>query len=408
MAFINKKTVKVILVLILLLLGVGNVISYLQYDRALKDKELSEKQHSATKKEFDTYVAKAQQEIDSLNKSLQEHQELIIEKSEQIALLEKEKKIQELELIQKQLEIEKQRLKTNALMAVSVLLLFIALLFIVRYREKKKANQKIRSQKLLLEEKQRDIHASITYARSLQQALLPAEDEFKQIIPEAFVLYEPKDIVGGDFYWVGAIPNTEKVLFVCADCTGHGVPGALLSTMGYALLNEIVYEKGITQPSKILDQLRKAIISNFQHGNGEAANQDGMDMAVCLLDKTSRNCVFSGANRPLYRIRKGSLEVFKGDKLPVGQHINSHQQFADHTIELEPEDMVYIFSDGFADQFGGPGNKKFSPKRLKELLTSNWNQPLDFQKSTFLKAIQEWKGKEEQIDDISMIGVRYS
>ena len=318
-----------------------------------------------------------------------------------------------------------------------VIVLIIGIYIFVRLRERKLQQEKevleqkveertreVVKQKEEIEHKNKEITDSIYYASRIQEAILPLDDDVDRLLPESFIFFRPKDIVSGDFYWLTHRDN--KVLFTAADCTGHGVPGAFMSMIGTAFLNESVNDKGITKPSDVLEQVRKGIIDALKQ-RGDASQKDGMDMALCALHPQSLKLEFSGANNPLYIIRKvGSplmnvegdsfdpnmeeegLNLFeiKANKQPVGYHTGGMHPFKNHELQLEPGDTVFTFSDGFPDQFGGPKGKKFMYRRFKRLLLSIHAESLEKQREVLISTIDEWMGKEEQVDDICVLGVR--
>jgi tetratricopeptide (TPR) repeat protein len=331
-------------------------------------------------------------------------------KDKEIQLLNKDKTLKETEIKQQKAESDKRQLQRNAFI-VGFILTGLSALFILRgYKQKQKANEIIARQKLEVEEKNKDITDSINYAKRIQDAILPEHEMRKKMFPDSFLLFKPKDIVSGDFYWMSE-KNGKKILAV-ADCTGHGVPGAFMSMIGNAFLNEIVNERGITRPSEILDQLREMIISSLKQGEGE--NKDGMDIVLVAFDTALKTLEFAGANNPLWIIRKDAadpslkpvlLEI-KGDKQPVGFHKGESLSFTNHTVNLHASDFIYLFSDGFADQFGGPKGKKFKYKQLSELLQGHYTQSCEEQQKTLSNTLTNWKGNLEQVDDILLIGIR--
>jgi hypothetical protein len=209
------------------------------------------------------------------------------------------------------------------------------------------------AQKEVIEEKNKDITDSINYAQKIQEAILPSDEEITNALPEHFVLFKPKDIVSGDFYWFSE--RDGKALIIAADCTGHGVPGAFMSMIGNSLLNEIVNEKGATQPAEILQKLKEGVIKSLSQ-TGEAGTQkDGMDIAMCGFDLENNEVEFSGAYNPLFRIRNGELEETRSDRMPIGIYADDGGKvFTNYTLKMEKGDVYYIFTDGFVDQFGGP------------------------------------------------------
>ena len=273
-----------------------------------------------------------------------------------------------------------------------------------------------KAQKLIIEGKNKEINDSISYAKKIQEAILPTDDEFSIAFPESFILYKPKDIVSGDFYWISANPNKHpsidnengwkltNPLIAVVDCTGHGVPGSLMSMMGNSLLNKISDTYKLSKPNEILNQLRIEIMNSLKQ-NTDNNNKDGMDMALCAFydDKIE----FSGANNPLYIVRKdGNFEKIKGDKMPIGFFIDEQKSFTNHRIKIEKGDCVYIFTDGYPDQFGGKENKKFKYAPLEKLLCSIHKKSCNEQKQVLNDTIEKWKGNNEQTDDILIIGIR--
>lgn len=257
----------------------------------------------------------------------------------------------------------------------------------------------------IIQQKNKSITDSINYAKRIQEAILPSKHQLGKLFPDAFVLYLPKDIVSGDFFWISEQEN--KIIVAAADCTGHGVPGAFMSMVGTSLLNETVNEHHITQPAEVLDRLRQGIIAALKQSDVDSATKDGMDIALCAFDRSNHHLEFAGAYNPLYRVRQGTLDETKGDKSPIGIHIRGREiPFTNHTIGLETGDMIYIFSDGYPDQFGGPKNKKFTYKRFKELLTTHSHLPLREQEEVLGATLKEWKGENDQVDDILVIGIR--
>jgi serine phosphatase RsbU (regulator of sigma subunit)/HAMP domain-containing protein len=246
---------------------------------------------------------------------------------------------------------------------------------------------------------------SIHYAKRIQEAILPPNNLVKQILPESFVLYKPKDIVSGDFYWIDK--KKEWCYFAAVDCTGHGVPGAFMSIVGYNLLKDILKNTDSMQPSIIMDKMNDGV-ANTLHTNTTSGKQtkDGMDMTLCALNYDTLELQFSGAFNPLYIIRGNELIQYKADKFPVGMFIGEKQNFTNHSIQLQKGDSIYIFSDGYADQFGGPKGKKFMAGNFRQLLSDVSKLPIERQKTMLNQTIEEWRGNLEQVDDILIIGVK--
>ncbi|TXB64603.1 tetratricopeptide repeat protein [Vicingus serpentipes] len=252
-----------------------------------------------------------------------------------------------------------------------------------------------------LEEKNKEITDSIQYAKRIQNAILPPNKLVKEYLQESFILYKPKDIVAGDFYWLELKDN--KILFAAADCTGHGVPGAMVSVICNNGLNRSVREHGLTDPGEILNKTREIVISEFEKSEDEV--KDGMDIALCSLEGNVLK--YAGANNPLWIIRKNAtqIEEVKANKQPIGKY-SENLAFTTHTIELQKGDSVYIFSDGYSDQFGGEKGKKMKAANFKKLLLSIQNETIEKQKQLIDEAFEEWKGDLEQLDDVCVIGIK--
>jgi len=280
-----------------------------------------------------------------------------------------------------------------------------------RTHELEEANSEIEAQRDLATEQrdkiaaqQKSIMDSIHYARRIQRSLLPSARVLDRLLPEHFILFKPRDIVSGDFYW--AAENNGDIYFTAADCTGHGVPGAFMSMLGMAFLNDIVNKFKDIEPNEILNRLRDHIIETLHQEGKSSITKDGMDMVMCKIDKQKTTLRYACANNPLYLIRNGELLETKGEKMPVAIHDNM-EPFQLHTIKIMPGDTVYIFSDGYADQFGGPAGKKFMYKRLREQFLSLQDQPMKSQGEILEQTIVEWKGTTQQIDDIVVIGIKF-
>ena len=264
-------------------------------------------------------------------------------------------------------------------------------------KEKNKSEQQLSQ----IEKLYADLKSSISYAKRLQDSILPSPSTIKKLFPNHFILFMPKDVVSGDFYWVQDQGN--KTLFAAADCTGHGVPGAFMSLVAHNALNHVT--KVYTKPGQILNQVNR-IASTVFHSDEDDKIKDGMDIALCSLDQKTLILEFSGAQNPIYIIRQGELIILQGEKRSIGIESKEHRLFASHTFQCQDGDMIYLFSDGYADQFGGPNNKKFMRKRMKEMLTEVAIENCDVQKEKIQDIILAWKGEEEQTDDILLVGIR--
>jgi serine phosphatase RsbU (regulator of sigma subunit) len=241
------------------------------------------------------------------------------------------------------------------------------------------------------------------YAKRIQTALIPSLELFSDKL-EHFVLYKPLAIVSGDFYWVSAQSNPQVI--ISADCTGHGVPGAFMSMLGVTLLNEIINGKHILMPDQIIENLRQGIIKSLKQVAEEDSIKDGMDIAVCVVDFDKNILWYAGANSPLYLVRGGELTHYRADKMPVAIHYRM-EPFTLHKIDIQKGDAFYIFSDGFADQFGGPKQKKFMSMQLRETLVAMAGMPMLQQGERLNEIFEGWRGDSPQIDDVTLIGVRY-
>jgi len=269
-------------------------------------------------------------------------------------------------------------------------------------------NVQIAQQKSELEEINKEITASITYAKRIQTAILPPDRMLREFLPNSFVLYKPKDIVAGDFYWLEVKGN--KVFFAAADCTGHGVPGAMVSVICNNALNRSVREFDLNDPAKILDQTRELVIQEFEKSDEEV--KDGMDISLAVLNTDNGALQWAGANNPLWVIkpekegRQAELVEVKADKQPIGKYA-LESPFNSHSIQLESGDTIYLFSDGFPDQFGGVNGKKYKSGKFKRTLIELAQTSIDQQKELLNMEFENWRGENEQIDDVCVIGVKF-
>lgn len=254
--------------------------------------------------------------------------------------------------------------------------------------------------------RQQEINSSISYARRIQQALWPDNKMLRSDFNDFFLINLPKDTVSGDFYWHHKIKGTEKYILIHADCTGHGVPGAMMSVLGNTIFNEIVVNYGVMRPNEILNLTNKKLITLLQQEKEENLD-DGMAVSVALLDRENLTLQFSGANQNSLIVRNGQMIDLIGDKYPVGgAHYNPNRTYKCQTVLLEPDDIMYSFSDGFRDQFGGPKNKKFLSSNFYKMLLENSRKSMDIQKEVILNIFTSWRGEEEQIDDVSLVGLK--
>jgi serine phosphatase RsbU (regulator of sigma subunit)/Tfp pilus assembly protein PilF len=325
--------------------------------------------------------------------------------------LNKDNALKQEELAKSELQVKQQNMQIMFFI-LAVLLLSILSFFIFRsYKQKKQSAEIILSQKVeverqrdLVEEKSKEITDSIHYAKRIQQALLASDTFLKKHISDYFIFYKPKAIVSGDFYWANVIDG--KFVMITADCTGHGVPGAFMSLLNISYLNEAIIEKRIDAPDKILDHVRSQIIQSLNPEGSENEGRDGMDATLCVYDFKGMWLRFSAANNPLWLYRNNEIKEFGADKMPVGMYHGEQKPFTQQTIGLRKGDIVYTFTDGFADQFGGEKGKKFKYKNLQQLLLNNANKPMLEQKQILENTLKDWQGNMEQVDDILIVGIR--
>ncbi len=383
------------------------------------------------KKEIEAQNQAKEKQIKSQQDTLKRVMEINKERQMQIKLLNQEKQLQELAIKehkarQRELEIREKNRKMAIFFLVGGFALLLVFFFLIyrQFRAKKKANLLLakRNHEIQLQkeetERQRDIAnkerkkvtSSIKYAQRIQDAILPPDNYMQGILPNHFILFKPRDIVSGDFYWM-----TEKegvVIVVAVDCTGHGVPGAFMSMLGTAFLNEIVNSLGVNEhvrslrASEILNQLRDHVIEALHQQESNSDTKDGMDVALCIIDMENKKLQFAGAHNPLYIIKDGELNEIRGDRMPIGIDQNHKIPFTNHEIDVNTGDMFYIFSDGFIDQFGGEKGHKFYSKNLKKLLLKIQDKPLAQQRGILDETIEKWKGQRPQVDDILVMGIK--
>ncbi|MBL7910471.1 MAG: tetratricopeptide repeat protein [Bacteroidia bacterium] len=338
---------------------------------------------------------------------------------------ETEKKENEIKLLTADKATQEETLKKNRIIiysgAVLTILIFLFAVLIYRSnRQKQKINKELVSkniliesqkkevedQKELVEEKQKEILDSISYAKRLQQAILPPDNFITQFLPASFIYYRPKDIVAGDFYWMEV--TEDKILIAAADCTGHGVPGAMVSVVCSNALNRTVKEMKITEPSKILDKVRELVVETFERSQSDV--KDGMDISLISINKSTSSdnkitLQWAGANNPLWYYSESEMKEIKANKQPIGK-TDQPLPFTTHKLSLNKGDSIYLFTDGYADQFGGPKGKKFKYKQLNDLLFANVSKSTNEQKEVLENNFLNWKGSLEQVDDVCIIGIK--
>lgn len=325
------------------------------------------------------------------------------------AQFDKEKREREIDTLKhtnEQQELITQR-QTLILVIVIVALVFLAILAVLlfaRNASRKRANELLQHQKSIIEEKNKNITDSISYAQKIQEALLPTPGEFNRSgLKEGFVFFRPKDIVSGDFYWMSV--RGDHIFLAIADCTGHGVPGGFMSMLGAALLNEIINDRNLTEPGAILDLMREKVIVALRQTGSTGESKDGMDMVLWRYNKQTLELCYAAGNNSFYIVRNGELLEQNPDKQPVGYHAEQ-RPFSQHCVQLMPNDCLYAFTDGYADQFGGPQGKKLKYRRFQETLLKNYQLNMHEQDMHLGRTFANWKGELEQVDDVLVIGIR--
>lgn len=319
---------------------------------------------------------------------------------------DKEREQQRIEKVKSNLENKKkqeQALIINlAIAIVGIMILIFSIILYRRWNEVKKQKVIIEEKNRQVEEKNHEILDSINYAKRIQTAILPSVQLLERVLPEHFVLYEPKDIVAGDFYWLEE--TKDSIIFAVADCTGHGVPGAMMSVVCHNALNRSVKEFGLRNPGEILDKTREIIVDELSKNQQDVF--DGMDISLCAWNKATNQISWAGANNPLWIWKKQSKEIveIKPNKQPIGKHFDM-KPFTSHLVELEKGDRIYLITDGYADQFGGLESKKFKAKNLKNLIIQISNEKIHQQVNILKSTFFEWRGNLEQIDDVCIMGI---
>ena len=311
--------------------------------------------------------------------------------------------------VEKRNEIQRLNGRLNVIMIVG---LIIISLFVVRYasKQRKQRKKEQHTHSLLMEhtsvitQKKNEIEESINYARGLQNSILPPRTNLSNYFKHSFIYFEPKDVVSGDFYWM----HETNGAFYCvvADCTGHGVPGAFMSVIGVDKLTQAIFERKMTEPNEILGFLNQKVGEALQQ-DVNSKHKDGMDIGLICFNKTKNTLKYAGANRPLIISRNTELLEFKPDKVAIGGYTSPNHVFNQQEIELKPADMIYMFTDGYADQFGGDKDKKYMLKKLKFDLLALSNESSFIQENNLKNNLNTWKGDAEQVDDILVLGIKY-
>jgi sigma-B regulation protein RsbU (phosphoserine phosphatase) len=279
-----------------------------------------------------------------------------------------------------------------------------SLTLIDKIKEIKKQKEKLEREHQKLSQQRKEIIDDITYSKRIQKAILPTNELIKESFPEYFILNIPRNIVSGDFYWVGN--KSGKKIIAVADCTGHGISGAFMTMAGIAYMNDIFNRYTMDDPAEFLFLLREQVMKLLHQKGIEGEAADGMDIALCIVDEKNQCFKYAGANNPMYHFNQHGMELYKADRMPIGIHVNFTTPFTSRIQPYHSGDMIYLFSDGYADQFGGPENKKFRYKQFQDLLSSINQNPMTDQCEILQRTFMEWKGDEEQVDDILIFGIR--
>ncbi|MGE0079655.1 MAG: response regulator [Bacteroidales bacterium] len=387
----------------------------------IKDIESKSKEEiqraTQAKSASDKQLSEKVSELEETQESLKKTEELT--KQQQLEL-----DLKELTIREKENQLKSERIIRFSFAAIALIILLFSLVLIRQIRSKNKINAELAAKNKQIQDQSLEIAAqrdlankqkqnmtdSIEYAKRIQTALLPPAGFLRRSLPEHFILYKPRDIVSGDFYWL--MNKDSKIIIAAADCTGHGVPGAFMSMLGTAFLNEIVNKivenKHVysLQANEILNQLRTYIIESLHQTGRTDETKDGIDIALCILDYDTKQLQFAGAHSPLYHITQGELKIYKGDPMPASIHQNAEISFTNNEITVSEGDVIYLFTDGYHDQIGGPRKRKFMSRAFQELLLKIHQKPMDAQKQILDETIEDWKGSVMQIDDMLVIGLK--
>ncbi len=400
-----------------------NAIKYYDLFAAI-DKHIKGKEITEIKKQSNIKVQEAQQEQIKQEKELHITSGILNKTKDSLKITTELNQLNKLTIKKRNAELRAERAIRNSFIGGFIIILIFSILLFIQFREKKKVNKKLSSQNIKINKQKKEIEIqrdianqqkqkitdSIHYAKRIQDALLPPSYFIKRALNEYFILFKPRDIVSGDFFWL--MNKEDKLIIAAADCTGHGVPGAFLSMLGTSFLNEItnkiVDNKHIQslQANEILNQLRTYIIDSLHQNTLNNESKDGIDIALCIIDFKNKKIQYSGAHNPLILIRNNELIQIKGDRMPVGIHKNFDKSFTNHELEIFDDDIFYIFSDGYSDQIGGINEQKFMSRNFKNLLLKIHDKPMEEQRQILDTTIEDWKGNYQQIDDILVMGFK--
>lgn len=354
-------------------------------------------------------IQSLEEKIAAARKKIEQDKQNVQSPEDSLALAEATSLLDNLEIelqsARKTIELQQEKISTQKQMLMlafaCVLLLSVLLVMIYRYNKEKKKTY------LLLKDKNKKITDSINYALKIQESVLPDKEEVSLLFPRSFVFFKPRDVVSGDFYWISAIKD--KKIIACIDCTGHGVPGAFMSLIGNTLLNEIVNEKEIIDPALILKNLHLQLLKILHQESSKAQSKDGMEGVVCVIDESKNEILFAGAMNPAYVVKQKEIVVIKPDIRGIGgdTNLNKDAEFTMQKITIEKGMNLYLFTDGYMDQFGGSENKKYNIPNFKKLLQEIQGKNMEQQRVAIDESISSWKGKERQIDDMLVIGIGF-
>jgi serine phosphatase RsbU (regulator of sigma subunit) len=402
-----------------------NELKLLMNERALERSEKERLANSLALEKERYELGLREQEVRSLRQQQAIDSLLIRQKEDEALALEQEKQLLEIDKLQKETELRNEKLARQLAVGIGSLVLLVAVIILFGLLSTRKKNRllaeskhkiekinadletkntEILKQKDIIEQKNESITDSIQYASRIQAAVLPSPDFLNEWGFENFILYKPKDIVSGDFYW--GSKQQDKIIVAAGDCTGHGVPGAFMSMLGHAFLEEIINTREVENAAMILNNLRDEIINALKQKGVSGETRDGMDISLVIIDTKEGKLDYSGANNPLYLVRDSKLMKYPPDRMPIGIHFISFTPFTNRTIEIRKGDSLYLFSDGYADQFGGPKGRKFMYKPFQNLLLQNHNKPMEQQKEILATTFEDWKGKRDQVDDVIVIGMK--
>lgn len=384
---------------------------YSSMDKHIQQKRFQEreKQNKAKLNQMESEKDEAITQKKEKEIELKYTQDTLKQRQLAIELLNAENEAKEANIKAKEAKLQAERRLRYFLVIIFIVLAAFAYYVYMQMQEKKRANAKLQELFKEIEKKNRQILDSINYASHIQEAILPYKQSISEEIENSFVLYKPKDIVSGDFYWYSK--HDDKIFIAAIDCTGHGVPGAFMSMIGNTLLNEVVNERKITKPSKVLSLLNEKVMFTLNQDNKdqEGFSEDGMDITFCTYDKKSNKLELALANHTAYIFRSGEMESIEGDIFSIGGNVGDFEvEYTNHEIDIDSDVSLYMFSDGFQDQFGGPKNQKFMAGRFKNMLKDLQSTEFSKQQGVIENEFNTWQGDKKQVDDVLVIGLHVS